>query len=262
MSRLIISFVLALFSHLYLFQFKLDIDKNIPPRLISDLSVSVTLNQNLEKQVDDSKQGALKTEKKLETERTSVVSHPVPPQTATSPPKPEAEPTPIPKTIKPSGSKIKKTRKEAELPQVKEMKPVATVKSVVVDTKEKAVKKVEHLNNPVSSKGVVSEQGETSPSTASSSSVIKAQPLYQYNPKPEYPSLARRRGWEGVVMLQVDVTKKGEVASVRLHESCGYKILDKSAVRAVKKWRFLPGTRDGKQTLSTVLIPVHFILKK
>ncbi len=249
MSRLIISFALALFSHLYLLQCHLDINEDTPPRLISDSSVSVTLNQNLEKQTDDSKQDLPKTEKKIEKESTLKTSHSVPPQTATSIQKLEQ--------IKPTATKIKKTTKDTEPPQVKETQPVATVKSVALDKKYKVEETMEHTNNPVSSKGVVSEQDDSS-----SSSVIEAQPLYQYNPKPEYPGLARRRGWEGVVMLLVEVTELGKVASVRLHESCGYKILDKSAVRAVKTWSFLSGTRNGKRTLSTVLIPVHFKLYK
>lgn len=84
--------------------------------------------------------------------------------------------------------------------------------------------------------------------------------MYQHNPKPEYPNLARRRGWEGTVLLLVEVTEKGQVTSVKLQNSCGYTILDKAARKAVKNWRFLAGTAGGRPVTSAILIPVHFKL--
>lgn len=262
MSRLIISFFLALFSHLYLFQFNLDINGQNPPRLISDSSVSVTLNQNIEKQPNYSNHDSPQTEKKIKQERKSEISNPVVPQTVTSNTLFKKQSTPKPKLIKPNGYKIKKTIKQPAPPKVYATTPVTEVKRVEEFRKPPAVVTMDHNATAVSLKDAFSKQTETSSRTAASSSVIEAQPLYQYNPKPEYPDLARRRGWEGVVMLLVEVTKGGEVALVRLYESCGYKILDKSAIKAVKTWRFLSGTRDGKQTQSTVLIPVHFKLQR
>lgn len=242
MSRLIISFVLAFCSHLYLFQYGLDINSQAPPRLISDSSVSVTLQQNIEKQPNNS-------------------SHD-PPNTATSNLPPQIEPKSKPKPITPDAYKIKETIKQPAASPVIETTPVTEVTRIEEVPKSADVETIEHNASPVYLKGASLAQTDIPPRTAASSSVIEAQPLYQYNPKPEYPALARKRGWQGIVMLLVKVTEEGEVASVRLYQSCGYKILDKSAVRAVASWRFIPGTRDGKQTHSTVLIPVHFTLER
>ncbi|MCA1907137.1 MAG: energy transducer TonB, partial [Magnetospirillum sp.] len=54
------------------------------------------------------------------------------------------------------------------------------------------------------------------------------------NPRPPYPTLARRRGWEGLVVLLVWVNELGLAQSVALHQSSGHDILDQSALNTVK----------------------------
>ncbi len=93
------------------------------------------------------------------------------------------------------------------------------------------------------------------------SALIKATPLYQSNPKPVYPSLARRRGQQGAVMLQVMVSETGGAEQVTLYRSSGFRLLDSAALTAVRSWRFVPGTENGRPAKSQVLIPVHFILQ-
>jgi protein TonB len=91
--------------------------------------------------------------------------------------------------------------------------------------------------------------------------LVKATPLYQSNPKPVYPPLARRRGQQGTVMLQVMVSENGRVEQVTLQRSSGFALLDKAALDTVKKWQFFPGTENDRPVTSKVLVPVHFILQ-
>jgi protein TonB len=90
---------------------------------------------------------------------------------------------------------------------------------------------------------------------------VTAQPLYQSNPKPVYPQLARRRNWQGTVLLDVLVSSHGNVNKVSINRSCGYEILDTSALRAVKRWKFIPATQNGITTSMKIVIPVSFVLK-
>ncbi|MDR9500526.1 MAG: energy transducer TonB [Desulfurivibrionaceae bacterium] len=90
----------------------------------------------------------------------------------------------------------------------------------------------------------------------------EAAPLWEQNGKPSYPPLARRRGWQGRVLLEVVVLADGTVESLALHTSSGYTLLDKSAVFAVQAWRFRPARREGVAVASRVLVPIHFILEK
>jgi len=81
------------------------------------------------------------------------------------------------------------------------------------------------------------------------------------NPKPEYPMIAKRRGWEGTVSLLVEVGSDGKPTSVKVRESSGRALLDQSALRTVKLWLFNPATRDGKPVDSTMTVSIVFKLE-
>jgi len=92
--------------------------------------------------------------------------------------------------------------------------------------------------------------------------IIQAAPDYAINPKPVYPSLAIRRNYEGTVTLLVEVLADGSVREIEIFESSGHKMLDRSALKAVRKWRFRPGTKGGKPVTMKVKVPVVFRLTR
>lgn len=71
-------------------------------------------------------------------------------------------------------------------------------------------------------------------------------------PKPSYPALAQRAGLQGIVKLQVRVTKDGRVEVQKLLE--GEPALADAAIAAVKQWRAKPLSMNGKpvEVISTV----------
>lgn len=85
-------------------------------------------------------------------------------------------------------------------------------------------------------------------------------PLYDLNPPPHYPRVARKRNYQGTVLLEVHVTKDGRAAEVRIAQSSGYAILDRSAVKSVRQWRFSPALRGGRPFEMWVQVPVRFEL--
>jgi len=91
---------------------------------------------------------------------------------------------------------------------------------------------------------------------------ILAKPLYRKNPPPNYPRQARRKRYEGVVILEVLVDDNGEVEDLKVFKSSGFKVLDKSARSAVRKWFFEPGTKNGKATAMWVKVPIRFRLEQ
>ena len=79
-------------------------------------------------------------------------------------------------------------------------------------------------------------------------------------PDPEYTDKARRAKLEGQVSVEVTVNKKGRVTQAK---QLGPKLgmgLDKQALKAARKWRFEPATRDGKPIAATERIVVTFEL--
>lgn len=108
------------------------------------------------------------------------------------------------------------------------------------------------------------EEGEESTDESAEGAalaVVMARPLYLDNPPPEYPSLARRRRWQGTVMLEVMVSREGKVLHLRVNESSGREVLDEAALQAVSAWRFEPGRRGSLRVDMQVLVPVRFSMQ-
>jgi protein TonB len=81
------------------------------------------------------------------------------------------------------------------------------------------------------------------------------------NSKPVYPELARQRGQEGLVILDVDVDERGYAVKVAVKRSSGFSLLDDAALKRVGRWRFRPAQAGGISVAGHVLVPVEFRLK-
>jgi protein TonB len=88
----------------------------------------------------------------------------------------------------------------------------------------------------------------------------KANAAYLHNPKPEYPALAKKRQWEGKVILKVRVLADGKASQVSIATSSGHDILDEAALEAVSQWHFVPAKRGGQAVESWVNVPINFNL--
>lgn len=83
---------------------------------------------------------------------------------------------------------------------------------------------------------------------------------YLKNPRPPYPRLAQREGWEGKVVLRVRVLADGRVADATLQKSAGHAVLDEAALDVVKRWTFVPATQGGLAIAGWVTVPLEFQL--
>ncbi len=84
---------------------------------------------------------------------------------------------------------------------------------------------------------------------------------YLENPAPAYPSQSRRIGEEGRVLLRVLVSEKGDAANVEVDSGSGSERLDRAALDAVKKWRFIPAKRNNQPISAYVIVPIKFSLQ-
>ena len=85
---------------------------------------------------------------------------------------------------------------------------------------------------------------------------------YLRNPAPPYPSLSKRMGEEGKVVLRVSVSPQGTADSVEIRTSSGSPRLDESAQRTVRNWKFVPARRGDAPVQSWVLVPIIFKLEQ
>ncbi len=87
-----------------------------------------------------------------------------------------------------------------------------------------------------------------------------AAPAAIQNPAPIYPAVARREGWEGIVILKALIEKDGLPQKVLVQKSSGYSVLDEAAVSTIKRWYFAAAHRGSFRFSSEVIIPIKFQL--
>jgi len=169
-------------------------------------------------------------------------------------------------------------------PKKTESKPV-TNKHVYVDRNKKKAEKKKLLAKPEKKKHVIrssnaaknnltqepardilkdrssAEANQSFLDSQGFNSVKKAVPIYDKNPSPEYPLIARRRGFQGTVVLEVMVKPNGRVGELRVLKSSGYKVLDRTASASVRDWIFIPAIKGNEKIEMWVRVPVSFQLK-
>ena len=77
-----------------------------------------------------------------------------------------------------------------------------------------------------------------------------------------YPSMSKRLGEEGAVTLLLTLNEQGRVTEASIKEGSGFDRLDNAAVNEAKKWRFQPGTVNGKAAAMQYPFRVVFKMQK
>ena len=89
---------------------------------------------------------------------------------------------------------------------------------------------------------------------------VKA-PVLVREVKPNYTSDAMRRQVQGVVEMKAVVKTDGSVDDIRVTRSLDPD-LDEEAMKALRRWEFKPGTKDGQAVNVEVDIEMTFTLRK
>lgn len=84
---------------------------------------------------------------------------------------------------------------------------------------------------------------------------------YLNNPKPPYPPLSKRMGEQGKVVVRTLIGTDGQAQEVQLALSSGFERLDQAALNAARRWRYVPGKRDGVPQAMWFNIPFNFQLQ-
>lgn len=112
-----------------------------------------------------------------------------------------------------------------------------------------------------SASGAPNTASHAAPASTAQTSGSNSEPRFRVPPSaPEYPKASRMRRQEGTVLLEVKLGTQGEQLQVVLLKSSGFPLLDRSALKAVKGWQFLPQEINGQGVSHVVRIPVRFEL--
>lgn len=167
-------------------------------------------------------------------------------------PKPESKIKPAPDLAKQPVPKADSQKKPA--PQPEEKKP-DVVKAHVPETLEEIV------DSPVFEPPESAPVQLVSEGAGAHQAEQFSKPLFAAPPKPpRYPRLARKRGREGTVWVDIWLGSDGQQFRLEIAKSSGWESLDKSALAAVNDWRFLPYKKNGVGHPSRLRIPVAFSL--
>lgn len=79
---------------------------------------------------------------------------------------------------------------------------------------------------------------------------------------PEYPYDAQARGIEGWVDVEFTIARDGTTRDVTIRDSEPKELFDRSALDALRRWRFEPVVRNGQPTEQRAMIRIEYRLKK
>lgn len=135
-------------------------------------------------------------------------------------------------------------------------KPASHTKTVSVVKPES--KKLATTNSIIPLQSAESLQEQTRRSQNAVRGNIQSQ-LSQYL---SYPEFARRKGWQGIVVVTLKVNNSGQLKDIHVNSSSGFDILDNTAIDALNKLNAIEIKQEFKLALNTSLeIPIHFKLQ-
>lgn len=177
----------------------------------------------------------------------------------TTPQKPVSPAQPIVKAQKPIKKQVKTPISKPVVPQARQpvIPPVEQTSMPAAETNPTVAEQETKTTNNKPVLSVV--EGAAADTQAYQSPNFNA--AYLNNPAPNYPSISRRLGEQGLVLLRVQVTADGTAGSVELQTGSGSSRLDQAALEAVKKWRFIPAKRGEQPVSASVTVPVRFSIE-
>lgn len=91
--------------------------------------------------------------------------------------------------------------------------------------------------------------------------IMVEKPSFRVKPTPPvYPRIAKHKGQQGVVMIEVWLDEQGRQIKREIAESSGFETLDQAAIAAVEKWQFNGHSINGQIIASRLKVPVRFEL--
>lgn len=113
---------------------------------------------------------------------------------------------------------------------------------------------------PATSAAPVASQPPAAPVVTAPLTPPRFNAAYLNNPPPVYPTMLRRAGEEGRVVLRVLVMPDGLPGEVRVLNPSSSPQFDEAALAAVRKWRFVPARRGDTSVAEWVQVPIEFKL--
>ena len=78
----------------------------------------------------------------------------------------------------------------------------------------------------------------------------------------QYPKIAQMRGWQGLIIIELQLNPQGGVIYSQIKKSSGYDVLDQEALEMIKRASPFPQPPEALRSKNfTVLVPISFKLE-
>ena len=102
------------------------------------------------------------------------------------------------------------------------------------------------------------ELGKVTAATNDYSSLLAAA-IAKYK---QYPKIAHMRGWQGLIIIELQLNPQGGVIYSQIKKSSGYDVLDQEALEMIKRASPFPQPPEALRNKNfTVLVPISFKLE-
>jgi periplasmic protein TonB len=175
-----------------------------------------------------------------------------------------------PRAVEPERKVVREEKPVIKEPPVEEHE--AVIRNEVMETPD--VVKVATAPEPAPQPQAVQPQNSSSMGSSISyaapsgtSTVIETEfglngaPAFLRRQMPVYPTMAKKLGKQGKVVLRLHINEKGRLLNIEVVEPAVYGFTE-SAVEAVKMSTFSPAREKGVSVASKALLTIRFVLKK
>lgn len=168
-------------------------------------------------------------------------------------PMPSTMPVPLPPVAAPSSTSMQPTKRSETPPEAAAI-PAPNVKQGkgITAAKQDTGASLPVLPAATTGNGRIAPQEITFGSANG--------PAFRKQVQPVYPSLARRRGKEGVVLLRISISETGQLTRLEVLENPGYGFAE-AAQEAVRGSSFTPAHHNGKPVAVLATLPIRFNLR-
>ncbi|MEZ5539949.1 MAG: TonB family protein [Pseudomonadales bacterium] len=179
---------------------------------------------------------------------------------------PAVAPSPAPAAPIPVTKVVPQTEPPPVKPVVRPHRPVRTEIAPRPAKIERAVQTKKEASAEVTKPAAVANSAPSKP--AANSQAATAQPVLVKKPqfltppsRPVYPPVAKRRGQQGTVWLEILLSETGKQIKLSIVRSSGFQSLDDAAKIAVANWKLAPYRMNGVAVSSRVQVPVEFVIQ-
>ncbi|GAK59673.1 TonB family protein [Candidatus Vecturithrix granuli] len=189
---------------------------------------------------------------------------PTPVPTQKPAPQPTARPTAIPTqqqapmpTIAPAAAAVRQIPAQSATPATTASMPVSSHSQPQESTQSVQTQRMRQENSETEREQAIEAQPAPDVLQRYLQQVVK-----KIDARKAYPRQARSKGWQGTVVIKIQILSDGKVAQLELATHSEYDTLNKAALEAIKKAQPFPKFPDEiKNPSLTINIPVQFTLK-